>query len=505
MKGTILIVEDQPNFREGLKHYINQQSADWRVVGEAETGEEGWRKILQLKPDLILMDIHMPVMTGIELARQIHAHSLDVLFVMITGYQDFQYAQSALRFGALDFLLKPCSDEDISRILRTAADKLELRRTAQRTAREHMLRSVLLKFQMNEELALQFTQSFVSRQLWLIAIEDYFPAEKNYREEDVYLLQYGILNILEELICDGDEEAQAELLILTADQLVLSTAAEAPPDTWQHKAPSVIRHYLGIDIACVPLGSCEDVSSLLAAYAAFNGERAQSAAPPSGQEISGHQAVHERKNEIMGLIVSGEEHSLTGYFSGMLDSLLLQSLPEGKIMALNQTMALNQAAETLGLPPRPGQSTAELLRHMHRLEQPEQLAQWLREGQEDFARRLGQWKHSLNRSATLMEQALDYIRQHYLGELSVKQVAEHVHLNPSYFSTLFKKETGETFTNYVNKLKLQRAQVLLRNTDMRMTEICQTVGFEDSTYFSSVFKKYFHMSPSEFRQSKKSD
>lgn len=500
MKGTVLIVEDQPNFREGLKFFIKQNSVHWRVIGEAESGDEGWRKTIELQPDLILMDIHMPVMSGIELAQMIHAHGLDTMFVMITGFQDFQYAQSALRFGALDFLLKPCSDEDISRILQLASDKLESKKKAQRAVREHTLRSILLKYQMNDELTDQLLQLFVNRQLWLIAIDTYFPTGKDYQEEDLYLLQYGIFNIIQEITCS--DESQSDLLVLTEDQFVLSVSSAASI-TWQDHVVSVVRDYLGIPIECIPLGTCLDFSSLLSAYTAFCDQRLQ---PISGSltmsEAIKHQAVQDIKNEIMSLIVSGEERSLSDYFSGIGQCISLYSLSEGKIIAINQTIALDQISDLLGISSPLKQSVATLLESMHQLHDSQQLLEWLREGYDDFAVRLEKWKLHSNQNGNMIKQALDYIRQHYLGALSLKEVAEQIHLNPSYFSTLFKKETGETFTNYVNKLKLQRAQVLLRNTDMKITEICQTVGFEDSTYFSSVFKKYFQVSPSEFRQNK---
>ncbi|WP_059048882.1 response regulator transcription factor [Paenibacillus senegalimassiliensis] len=501
MRRTILIVEDQPNFREGLKFFVRQKSVGWQVIGEAETGEEGWRKIVQLQPDLVLMDIHMPIMNGIELAQRIHEHRVDTMFVMITGYQDFQYAQSALRFGAMDFLLKPCSDEDITRILRIAADKLESRYTAQRAARELLLRSILLKVQMNEDISGRYERLFAGRQLWLIAVHDYFPAGKHYRQEDLYLLQYGILNIIQELACkDG---ARTELMVLTADRFVLSADADEVFEVWRKQAVEAARDYLGIEIECAFLGACTNVSSLLEAYGAYGEEEVKHVVPvPSAGELTSHQAAQDIKNEIMDLIVAGEHGCLDSYFAEVLGQLPQHNLAESKIVAVNQAMALDQVAAILTLSPQSVQPVVELLDHIRDLSDSRQIAEWLRGEYDEFTLRLKQWKQPLNRNANPMELACEYIGQHYLGELSVKQVAEHIHLNPSYFSTLFKKEMGETFTGYVNRLKLQRAQVLLRNTDMKMTEICQTVGFEDSTYFSSVFKKHFHMSPSEFRQNK---
>jgi two-component system response regulator YesN len=120
MSATILIAEDQPHFRMGLHSIIEQQMPECMIIGETGNGEEAWNQISTYRPEIALLDIHMPGMSGIEVAEQIHSHRLDTLFVMITGYQEFHYAQSAVRFGAFDFILKPCSEEEIVAMLNKA-------------------------------------------------------------------------------------------------------------------------------------------------------------------------------------------------------------------------------------------------------------------------------------------------------------------------------------------------------------------------------------------------
>ncbi|MCM3630211.1 response regulator [Paenibacillus glycanilyticus] len=499
MKGTVLIVEDQPNFREGLKFMISQ-SRSWTVIGEAETGEEGWQKTLELKPDLILMDIHMPVMNGIELAERIHAHGLDTLFIIITGFQDFQYAQSAIRYGAMDFLLKPCSDEDISRILGSASKRLQVKRKNQQTAREHLLRSILLKYQMNQELTSQFLHMFEDSRLWLVTITDYFPEGKPYGADDLYVLQYGIYNIVQELALG--EDAAAKLLILKEDQFILSVSSGLDSTCWREHAELAVREYLGIGIESILLGPSSDINKLVSAYSSYNEQLVQPArTPQAADRTSKHQAVEAVKNEIMSLIISGDLHALHDYFEKIGGQAALLQLTDGKILVINHALALNQISEVLGLFPPQNKPSDSLLQTVDLLPGSAELRSWFKAACQDFETRLDRWKQQANPYVNSIQQAIDYIEEHYLdSELSIKQVAENIHLNPSYLSTLFKKETGETFTGYVTRLKLQKAQVLLRNTDLKISEICQTVGFDDSTYFSSVFKKHFQVSPSEFRQ-----
>lgn len=262
-----------------------------------------------------------------------------------------------------------------------------------------------------------------------------------------------------------------------------------------------VKTYLGIEAECRLLGDCADIPALLSAYAAYPnslhpGDATLRAIPDTGNR----QAVHEIKEQVAAIVVSGDIDRLTAYTAETIRQLAREPLPEAKIMAVNHALALGEVSGLLFASPAQPSSVAELLGYMHGIGDAQALGEWLNTLYLSFTGRFAEWKRQGNQSTAMFDQALAYIHAHYTDDLSLRQVAEHVHLNPSYFSTLFKKETGETFTNYVTRMKLQRAQVLLRNTDMKMTEICQTVGFEDSAYFSSVFKKFFHMSPSEFRQ-----
>lgn len=125
MAATVLIAEDQPNFRKGLHSIIAQQLPECTIIGETDNGEDAWNHIRMHHPEIALLDIRMPGLSGIEVAERIHAHHLDTLFVMITGYQEFHYAQSAVRYGAFDFILKPCSEEEIVAMLNKAYLKVQ--------------------------------------------------------------------------------------------------------------------------------------------------------------------------------------------------------------------------------------------------------------------------------------------------------------------------------------------------------------------------------------------
>src|SRR5690242_19046129 len=112
VKGKVLIVEDQMNFRKGLDKMIEQGDLGWEVVGEASNGQDALELMAELQPDLVLTDIRMPIMDGIEFVGHLRRSHPDLLVVILTGYKNFEYAQAAVRHGALDLLIKPCTEQD---------------------------------------------------------------------------------------------------------------------------------------------------------------------------------------------------------------------------------------------------------------------------------------------------------------------------------------------------------------------------------------------------------
>lgn len=248
--GNAMVVEDQYHFRKGLVRMIEESEHNWQVVSEASNGLDALKMLEVHKPDLVLTDIRMPAMDGIEFVTQMRRMHPDTIVVILTGFKHFEYAQAAVKLGVMDFLVKPCTEEDVRDMLSRASVKFEAGR------------------------------------------------------------------------------------------------AQVP-----------------------------------------------------------------------------------------------------KANALQQ------------------------------------------EEKQDKA----------------IRKAIAYIEKHYADDCRMTEVAGHVRLNPSYFSVLFKKETGESFTSYVTRYRMEKAMQLLRTTDMKVFEIASVTGFGEPNYFTNVFRQHLKLSPKEWRRQQKPD
>lgn len=119
----MLVVDDEALFRQGLIHLVRNNPLGWEVVGEAADGEEAIQAVHSRTPDLIITDINMPVMDGLDLAERIHESGLDIMIIILTGYREFEYAQRAIRYGAIEFLLKPFSLDEACQVLQKAHER----------------------------------------------------------------------------------------------------------------------------------------------------------------------------------------------------------------------------------------------------------------------------------------------------------------------------------------------------------------------------------------------
>ncbi|SDO34717.1 two-component system, response regulator YesN [Paenibacillus sp. yr247] len=505
--NRILLVEDEPLFRKGLAKMISGSGTDWHVCGEAENGQEAERLIEQLQPDLVMTDIRMPLMDGLELLKRMKSRFPGIEFIVITGYQDFQYAQTALRYGALDLLIKPCSGQDIFEALaKVEVLLLEKQARLRKEQNEHQLllegtlRGIFLRFPYRQEVIAELVQQLTGSKLLLFQIMDYHPAHKQYAKSDVPLLQFAVLNIISELM--EQNAVTGKLLLIEYGRVVLLMRETEGGEHVCETASETIQRLLGLSVRSHIVAEVSDITHLADLYEAGldakQVERERDDRSAADSPISSTRQ-HLISAQLVAYMVAGQVDLLKQYLSQWMDEVRGMPPKSRQIEALTLSFALQETSrKQLELE----QESSYLTERMSKLQacaNIHEIEVWMQAEIDRFLGSYEKWQDKYNGNAIL--KATRYMEEHYAEALPLQLVASQVHLNATYFSHLFKKETGRSFIDCLIELRMEKAKQLLSNTDLKITEISGMIGYDLPNYFAKLFKQTTGLSPKDYRKS----
>lgn len=532
----LLIVDDQPDLVEDLACNLPWQTVGIDSVYQAHSGA-GALEIMNATPiDIVITDIHMPGLSGLDLIEQIRAAWSNVKCILLSGYNDFEYAKKALQHQANDYLLKPAEDEELLQAVKKAVLQLEEHWKAISShqsaltslkdnlpiLRNHLLLSLLQGQAYGEEtLAEKLDMLDLSFKLhspyclMLLRMEDYFYEQT---DRDSSLLEYAVCNIAEEIFSDEyklwytkDEHGYFVFAIMSKtdnrpDQASLLHLIEQKAAQLQHYVQLYLKGTISLVLTkqdSFPNEMRETYDfSLINFRQRIGSERGflltLTEEPQHGEanslshlynppllihllEAGQWETIDEKLKLVFEELEQkwGEshEHILETYF--MVVSSLSFSIHKNKLW-----MADIMGAEFNQLLSGP---------HFHTIKQ---LQTWTASVLEAYRSHMSsRVQHS--RSSTV-QKVQEYVSSH-LEEASLQTIASHVFLNPSYLSKIYKLETGEGISEYISRLKMETAAHMLRSTSEKIYEIAAKVGYLKTSYFIKVFKDRYGITPQEFR------
>lgn len=524
----VLLVDDEEEIREGVKRAIDWESLGFELAGDSANGMDALELAEQLRPDVVLTDIKMPYMDGLELCRRLKQVLPAAKLVVFSGFDDFKYARSAIAMNVSEYILKPINSEELCGVLKRLHGQLD----SQRLERLDM---ELLRKRYEESLPM-LREMFYTRLLdgkikagevleraarceielpegvWTAALVSTVCSEQGRGRDELVLLsirsfftdsfslegcslravmyneQVALLIHLED---EGKIYAlidELERLCLLAESILglnLSAGVGRPCRGAQQLARSVKEAAAAVDYR-VLLGK-ERVLYIgdLEPYM-------------SGEYIS---FEDDDLRELSGLVKLGAREDVVDMVRRQVARARAAHLSpvQSRIFFLEMFTGLTRLARTNGVDVEAvfgetfsGMISTSDFRSFDELEA--RFIGWALKLWEELSRRRtdSAWK--------TVEQAKSFIAENYGDcELSVEKVCEHLHISPTYFSTLFKRETGESFTSYVTDIRMACAERLLTETDEKTYLIAERSGYADPNYFSYVFKKRFGVTPSKFR------
>ncbi|MEK3912359.1 response regulator [Paenibacillus sp. FSL H7-0331] len=522
----VAIIDDEVIIIRGLSKNIDWQGNGFELVGSASDGEEGLKLIAEQRPQLIITDIRMPFVDGFELTEQVVRNYPDTKIIMLTSYDDFEFAKRALQLKVFDYLLKPVDSDKLLETAKRAMKEREYECTMKQKVVEGM---PLLKQRFLEKLIdgkltpkeIGSGSDFLDLQLAashyaviLLKADDYsYPEYQNRFGKEV--LKYCVLNVSEETLANL---GRGLVFNSFEDEVVLIVCAEGGQEEAEQHAYEIAETIRGNVEKFLKTTVTAGIGSAYgqAAEIAFSYQGARSAL--EFRHIVGTNRVltvadtgdapHKKSVELNVLekelavkVKLGLEGEALALLSSMEQAIIKShtvSLSRMRLIGVEITVLLYKELE----------EQAKQLDDFYAVYTKQQQMQTV---YEIFAsiRQLvielvtivnDQRDHQMKK---VIHRAVAYMELHYDQEgLSLQDVSSVVHISPTYLSIIFKKEKNINFSDFLYQLRMNKAMELLRMSDLKSYEVAEKVGYRNPQYFSVCFKKYTGISPSEFKQVK---
>lgn len=532
----VFLVEDEIIVREGIKNNINWRAEGFEFVGEASDGELAYPLIQKERPDILITDIKMPFMDGLELSRLVRQEMPDIKIIILSGYDEFEYAKEAISIGITDYLVKPIAGAKLLDAVRKVGKMIEeeqqqklFLRTFEKErleniqlGRQKLFRNLASGKKTVSELLKEGREvglDLAANRYNIVLLQIFFGGEvEGYSEEEneaeqaigamteslegVFMVELG-LEGWAFIIKETDEKRRLEQIL----------------DDFLERLQNVIRSYTGIEYFAgvgravgrlSELNRCFEEANRAFAYRYMKNRNqiVYSGEAPENSSVNGNLNLSalnvekmDRKNveQFLKIGLKGEVcHFIDEYFAS-LGEKNIQSLLLRQYVTMDMYFAAVAMLEQIGC------ESGELIERCGDFQtmanvfstvvQTKRYLQELFETAIELRETVSRKKYS-----SLLKDARNYIRQHFDNEaISLNTVAASVNLSPNHFSTIFSQETGQTFIEYLTYVRMEKAKELLRSSTMKTAEIAYAVGYKDSHYFSYLFKKTQECTPREFR------
>lgn len=475
---TLLIVEDEKMIRQGIKAMVQRSGVPVETILECSNGEQALEILNNQEVDVMFTDIRMPKMSGIELVKAMQELPHKPLTVAVSGYDDFHYAVEMLRAGIKEYLLKPVDRDKLRQILEQLEAEILLRQEKNENSKmivcrqlKHLIADETLTEAECKVIIREFEKGFLTEEYVVCCLdnrmgemvaEDDYIYINNLGDSEVYLMKP---ELAEEFRREEWEERYVGVSSLKRGLESLKEGYEEARKAreqafWTEKA---LVEY-SEDIEYMPEKEEDALLSLENCVQMMGTDKYE-------------QAIRQIGKMLWNAKRKGGQEEVEQALSAFLDNLL-------------QTYEAVLHAES---------EEVEHLKHLYAYpcigDYERELTEWL----EQFADNLNcEFEDYKNKQK--IRQAVLYIRENYDRDLNMAVVSNHISMNYSLFSYAFKQYTGTNFVNYLKDIRMEKAKELLENTDLRVVEISQKIGYENEKHFMKTFKTACGVSPTEYRR-----
>lgn len=524
---NILIVDDEPLILAGIISMINWEDYNCRIIGKASNGKQALEKIKELDVDMVITDINMPVMNGIEMIQEMIEVGLDATYILLTNLEDFNLVKKAMSLGVIDYLVKlELTEEILSETVKKAIEKCKKNRiiknynSENQTSRQSKYDYTLNFFEEiinnNKSVELKYTPNYILNEykdLLIISVSlnyDYDTIIEDFDIVDKKRIISYLVNVLNEIvrrffkrncIIKGDDNT---LMIIVStyevDNYIVSVT------NMSEKIITVLNDYFGVSILIAISNKANSIADI---------------------EILKKQIIniidYSFNNKALGIVFYNED-----YIDYDEKKISLSSFKRNITLSLKQNNAAmfieninkfidilkkNKLSKTQGV-----EFCKKILNYIISAYEDEvdkninyfenfmdkinfmftihDITQFLLYISEEVVKYID--KKKVNKSEKIIELVKAYVEENYKEKICLNKVSEDLNISTGYLSSIFKTSTGNNFSDYVSEVKIEKAKELIRTRYYMMYEISDMLGYNNPYYFSKVFKKVTGYTPKEY-------
>ncbi len=528
----LMLVDDEDIVRHQVINKIDWQQYGFEIVCEAENGSEALELFELHKPDVVITDIKMPFMNGLELSEAILSKYPFTKIIVLTGFDEFEYAKKGIDLHIMNYILKPISSKELIKILEEVKsridEEIELKRNVDRLKRHYERSYELMRNKFLESLVfddelendasewLKYYEINLEGDAYLVSVVQIDRVYENRSQiSDIELKKIALLDVIQE----ADETFGLGTYFLTKNEVVIITGSDpsqAKSFVSNHmdkleKVRQATEKFLPFTVTIGCGHVCHDLNHL---YQSMRGARN---ACDYKLSIGTNQVIYigdlERTNitdmelgetdqrQLRRMLKTGASEEYNLFIEETFNKLSQLESDHYQMYLLELFSVLTRSSKEVDIDANElFFKDPELLKL---LDQSEGLTFKQHKFIEFGNAIMNQATNTrMTTNSGLVDRAMAYVDENYKDwELNIEKISAHLHYSPNYFSSMFKKETSTAFMNYLANYRIEKAKELLSSTDMKNFEIAMEVGFSSANYFSFCFKKVVDLSPTGYKKS----
>ncbi len=510
---NVLIADDEDMIREGLKCLLDWESLGFCVAGEASNGEEAYHQILNLKPDVVLMDIRMPGMLGLDVIRKVREEGFEGKIMILSGYSDFHYAQEAIHYGVQDYLTKPIDEDELTNSLLSLKSQLDATRASRDTADHYRQKAHdtivedLLTGTADLSL-LNLEELHFNTDIYQVVIYEKYShnmEDASYRFSDLLRVTNQDNHSYDSITLDYHE------VLLLKGQFAIQKFNDFLERYEREKRP---QKDSPLDSLFITYGKCvTSLSDVSVSYAEAKELLSRRFFCEQEQHTIGFMALPDLKNTVPILsdaLLQEYAARLLNYIQAFNRNMVAETLRDlqnrlynasDSITSIKLFLAdlylqikeqMNHLYSNVSIP---FSSNADIIRFIEEKYYLYEIVLFFTEQFEIIMSAIGNSTRD-----SVLDDILHYINHNYASNITLENIAPLFGYNSSYLGKIFSKKMGENFNSYVDHIRIEKSKELLLKEDMKVYSIAEKVGYRNVDYFHIKFKKYVGQSPAEFRK-----